>query len=431
MQNMLRAGALCFVAMAVWLFASPALSHELHLPARGRIGPLALFAFAPLGDQPNTCSTDTPAGPFPVVPVGYQPKFNTIAHRFLDDEQGAAQVTPQMYYVLDNIITEAKARISTLPPPASPSDGAYAKSVLKAVDCVLLRHGFVYPGRGLVQLLSDGLGPTLYDVPSELTLLQDGQGHNGRRAKFISGPGPYYVVDCDIASFIYLAVADEMHFPIHLIDIPAHNFVRWDFPNGSFIDFETMDGMVTNDAYYASGWGIPPAFVHKGGVLVSMTEQQALAYHYALVAGAWSWAGNTDMMVEFLSRAIQTDPTRAFSYNNLAWFYAAVPNRPLRNGSLAVQDGTKGAGIFPDGDDLDTLACGFAQAGDFTSAINTEDRASNSGYVPFSSDIKNDQNLFRQKQTCNDPGFGADPLPFRPHTPWPGQVSERMFLRLH
>ena len=82
------------------------------------------------------------------------------------------------------------------------------------------------------------------------------QSHNIRRIKFIDADnsGPFYVVDCDIASFIYLAIAEVMKYPLHLVEIPRHDFVRWEIGPGSSVNFETMDGFETDDAYYKTNW---------------------------------------------------------------------------------------------------------------------------------------------------------------------------------
>jgi tetratricopeptide (TPR) repeat protein len=177
--------------------------------------------------------------------------------------------------------------------------------------------------------------------------------------------------------------------------------------------------------------GIPPKFVHQGGVLSSMTPTEAEAYHDGLVGGAWSWRGNWAKMIESYQLATRKDRTRAFSFNNLAWLYAAAPDLALRNGAEAVKYGKIGANLFPDGDNLDTLGCAYAQNGQFDKAIDAENAALASGYVPFNSGISTDIALFARKETCSDPTFGKDQFPFRPHVPMPTILSERAFFRLH
>jgi len=338
-----------------------------------------------------------------------------------------------MYANLDTLIDEAVASLQVYPANLPPDKAvAFAEDALKKIDCILVRHGFVYPGHGLVQLLSDGLGPTIYNDTSALAELQD-QRHNIRRTAFIKarGAGPFYVVDCDTASFIYLAIAEILNYPLHLVDIPMHDFVRWEIEGGKSINYETMDGAVTDDAYYRKYWGIPNKFVGVGGVLNSMTKEEAFAYHDAAVAVAWSWRGNYSRMTEYYLRSISRDPSRAFAANNLAWYYAAVPKPELRDGEKALQYAEQAVNVFPDGDDLDTLACAYAQLGDFESARMVEAKAMATGYVPFGSNIASDMALFERGRSCNDSGFGVDPQPFRPHQNILRMMTDKELIRFH
>ena len=78
-------------------------------------------------------------------------------------------VTPQMYSVLDRLIDEAVAELPPYPANISVANAkAFAAEQLGKIDCLLLSHGFVYPGKGLVQSLSDGLEPIIHAIPQAL-----------------------------------------------------------------------------------------------------------------------------------------------------------------------------------------------------------------------------------------------------------------------
>jgi hypothetical protein len=247
------------------------------------------------------------------------------------------------------------------------------------------------------------------------------------------GAGPYYVVDCDIASYIFLSIAEVMKYPLHLVEIPQHNFVRWEFSAGSYVDFETMDGVETDDDYYKRKWFIPDEFVGRGGILDTMNDRQTKAYHDTTVAISWSWRGNVTRMIDFYTRSISTDNTHALAINNLAWFYAAAPKTELRDGIKAVDYGKQAAALVPDGDNLDTLACAYAQNGDFAKAAESENAAITAGYTPFNSSLRSDLALFQSvpPRTCNDLGFGKDPAPFRPGQGVARAATDKELLRLH
>jgi hypothetical protein len=392
-------------------------------------GPLAAQEPDPSGAGtqlvPNECQSSEPAAAFAAIPAPYAPRYLTIGHRLLDDELGAGAVTPAMYSILDSLIDEGLATLKPLSDGLSEAQGqAFAIEAMTAIDCLLLRHGFVYPGHGAVALLSDGLEPILYEDPDDLRELHD-QEHNIRRQRFIEarGKGPFYVADCDIAAYLYLAIAEVMKYPVRLVEIPRHNFVRWELGAGQFVDFETMDGAVTSDPNYIANWQIDIGYAGRGGILESMSTQQVLAYHDVTVAISWSWRGDVAKMIDTYERSIATDHSHTLALNNLAWFYAAAPKAEWRDGAKAMRYALQAVEMVADGDNLDTLACAYAQEGAFEKAIETEKAAIEAGYVPFGSDLDGDLALFESvpPQTCSDAGFGKDPTPFRP-----GQAAQRM-----
>lgn len=360
------------------------------------------------------CSAYPYAPSFRTVPARYAPQHHGIGQKFLDLEKGVGPVTPSEYAILDALLDEAKRRLQ--PIPAGLETAAYeafAVNSLKTMDCILVRHGFVYPGVGLVQLLSDGLDPT-YFTGAYYEMLK-GKSHNDGRIAFIEQrkPGPFYVVDCDIASFLYLAMGELMGYPLSMVDMPGHNFIRWKRPDGTFIDFETMDGRETNDDYYIAGWGIPHSFLGTPGVLTTMTPAQLTAYEYFGVGLSYSWKHDYPRTIENYLKAISTDATLNDSANNLSWFYAVNPQIEWRDPEKAVTYGKQSAAIFANGDTLDTLACAYALAGDFTSAIQTEQKAIDIGWTPQNSNLIGDMAALKKHQLCHDPDFGRDTHDFR------------------
>ncbi len=385
----------------------------------------ALLAHEPTSAR--DCAPYAPAPPFADVAATYRPKYHTIAQTLLERERGAGPVTPSEFAILDSLIDEGVSRLRPIPTNLSDRDyDTFAGQALRTIDCVLVRHGFVYPGKGLVQLLSDGLDPTMYPTSTDVQSLLN-SGHNLGRQEFIKAraPGPFYVVDCDIASFIYLGIAEQMSYPLYLVDMPLHNFVRWVRYDGRFIDFETMDGSVTSDAYYVSGWSIPAGFVGVGGILTTMSRPQVIAYADFTSGNALIWKGEYTKAIKKYEDGVSLDSIHSESANQLAWFYSVVPDQRFRNGSKAVHFAQIAAGILPDGDVLDTLACAYGAAGDFPDALTAEDRAVALDYAPEGSDVRGDRNALATGKTCADPTFGKDPKPFRPEHSRSAKLAER------
>jgi hypothetical protein len=99
---------LVWVAAAIALAANSS-AHEI------RSLQIETFAVPDSLYVPNTCPGVAPAAPFPTAPSNYTRKYNTIAHKFLDAEEGAGDVTLQMYFVLDLPIDEAVSKLKPLP----------------------------------------------------------------------------------------------------------------------------------------------------------------------------------------------------------------------------------------------------------------------------------------------------------------------------
>lgn len=75
--------------------------------------------------------------------------------------------------------------------------------------------------------------------------------------------------------------------------------------------------------------------------------------------------------------SLQIDPNDGNARNNLAWIFATYPDDSIRNGRRAVEL-AESASVLPGGDTpivLRTLAAAYAEAGDFSKAIDTEQRA--------------------------------------------------------
>jgi tetratricopeptide (TPR) repeat protein len=331
------------------------------------------------------------------------------------------------------VIDEAKKRLK--PIAAGLDDTAYeafAIESLKTIDCVLVSHGFVYPGIGLVQLLSDGLDPTMFSDPMYYRALLIHR-HNLGRTNFIEQrkPGPYYVVDCDIASYMYLAVAEIMKYPLAMVQMPLHNFIRWLRPSGGYIDFETMDGRETDDGYYQALWGIPQKFLGTLGVLTTMNTPQLLAYEHFGVAISFTWKKDFPHAIAEYEKAISVDASLGDSANNLAWLYAVVPDATYRDGPKAVVYGQEAVAIFPNGDWLDTLACAFGTAGDFPKGVEAENRAIQAAWAPQGSNLEGDLAFLSDKHPCSDPTFGVDAHPFRPSHPTPRKFLNKDANAVH
>ena len=207
--------------------------------------------------------------PISTITDGFHGKYNTIAHELLNDEASASDVTQNMYDFIDAVIDEAKVRITKK--PSYTRDEAI--SMLRTIDEILIGKNVVYPaqldGMGLVDQLSDGLRGRVMN-PTEIDALAK-YSHNERRSDRIRqhASEPFYVNDCDTTSFLYLAIAEVIDLPLYLIELPGHNFIRYEDGATSF-DWETMDARVAPPKYYQQTWRIPQDLIANRIYLASM-----------------------------------------------------------------------------------------------------------------------------------------------------------------
>ncbi len=75
----------------------------------------------------------------------------------------------------------------------------------------------------------------------------------------------------------------------------------------------------------------------------------------------------------WLAQATQSNTADA--YNEYAWFLATSPYAAVRNGSVAVTNARKAVAIDANASYLDTLAAAYAEAGQFSQAQATQERA--------------------------------------------------------
>ncbi|MDO4575320.1 MAG: beta-propeller fold lactonase family protein [Planctomycetia bacterium] len=100
------------------------------------------------------------------------------------------------------------------------------------------------------------------------------------------------------------------------------------------------------------------------------TQVQAELF-YGIRAMFYLMAGKHAESVRDYERALKLDPEDALSLNNLAWILCTSPDDGLRNADRAIELGKKACELtqFQEPGYLSTLAAGYAEKGDFTSAL--------------------------------------------------------------
>lgn len=184
------------------------------------------------------------------------------------------------YALVNDIIKELKEKMNTADPPAYQ---------LQKLDGIIKRH--VACG-GDVALLSKGLG---------------------------SDPA---VLDCDTLSALYLCVAEEMKWPLAMVDAPEHIYVVWDKKDGTKpFYWETTNGTVRSlgprDSHLDRSGFFSQLYANRGLYLSSKNDTQE----------------SNQRGVEEFTKAIALNPK-----SNHAFYNRAVCYLRLKKDDLARKD---------------------------------------------------------------------------------------------
>lgn len=126
-------------------------------------------------------------------------------------------------------------------------------------------------------------------------------------------------LDCDTSSFIVLAVAHEMGWPVHAVRAPGHIFVRWD--DGAGKRFNMDFGNLRDDDAYPKKFEITSKARSDGIYLKSLTRDELISsalMNRAIAQTPADYRATTELLRE----AIRIDPKNIMARSNLLSFYA-------------------------------------------------------------------------------------------------------------
>jgi tetratricopeptide (TPR) repeat protein len=367
-RNVLRIPLLAtFVCLAVGCLGLPKTDGvSLRQPA-----PPAPATDFEIVDPAEAQSPDPAAAPAPR-------KYQTFAHHVLDIDAAEAPVPPARYAMLDDIIDDVKARVTYDPTLKDPeAQRRQAGLILDTVDDVLTDHNFLYPpGDYDVTSLRSALAPQTYDRDTLERLLRvDVNRRRKAHARAHAGE-PFYIIDCDISSFIYIGVADALGFDLRLVDLPDHMFVRWELPDGSHLNWDTNDAAVVPDEEYASDYNLGKQLRGQRVYLSSMTRREAEGFAYYLRATRFELRDQEERAIADLEKARELYPQSTQARSELAWLYATVPGVDAARRKAAIDLAKSAVDLEPKvGDFWDSLAAAHAANGDFKRAVACASRA--------------------------------------------------------
>jgi tetratricopeptide (TPR) repeat protein len=121
------------------------------------------------------------------------------------------------------------------------------------------------------------------------------------------------VLDCDTSSFAVQAIAHELNWPVYLVNVPEHMFVRWD--DGKY-RFNMDGGHVWPDEFYQEAGNISSKSIKNGVYLKNLTSDETLAQYLAVRGLAKEGLGNLEGAIADYTEAIKLDPNYCLARNN-------------------------------------------------------------------------------------------------------------------
>jgi Flp pilus assembly protein TadD len=116
------------------------------------------------------------------------------------------------------------------------------------------------------------------------------------------------------------------------------------------------------------------ATIHLSAVLKLEPHE---ASDYGRLGDALGMLGRTEEAVTQYLEALRLAPDSTVSLNNLAWIRATSSKENFRNGPEAVKLASRAAELqtYPDAEAMDVQAAAYAEAGNFSAAVSTEEKA--------------------------------------------------------
>jgi len=223
----------------------------------------------------------------------------TIAHEFLDLEKdfGAGR---EDYAVIDRLINKSIAVVGTRKSYSTDE----AVQALRSIDSLIRAEGFTFKNN---LLLGKGL---------ELK-----------------------TIDCDNYAALYIAIAEVLKIPIVPVYAPNHSFIRFCFDDGTYLNWETTQGMPRPDSYYIKSLRIPEESMRSGVYMKILTRREFTAVEYNNIGAYLMSMRKFSDAVPYFSAAIQLYPLFSSAYHNRGTSYYAMKRLGEALADLRKADG--------------------------------------------------------------------------------------------
>jgi tetratricopeptide (TPR) repeat protein len=126
-------------------------------------------------------------------------------------------------------------------------------------------------------------------------------------------------INCNGYSTIYYSIGQLLNLPIKLVNAPSHVFCRWQFTDGTCLNWETTNGgRELRDDNYVNELHIHPKPIKDGIFLSNLSEIDIIANWHLLHGRYWNSKGNHNKALICYKEAIKLSPLMAEAYHNMA-----------------------------------------------------------------------------------------------------------------
>lgn len=134
----------------------------------------------------------------------------------------------------------------------------------------------------------------------------------------------FYKSDCFSKSILFVSIGETLGLPIHAVLAPSHVFVRWQFPDGSYVNWETTSNQSFPDSFYMKNRKISADAVKNGAYLKSLNSKETIGIIYDNVSRYFFEQKSYDRVLYFLDKALENNPQQVSAYNNKGIIYGKM-----------------------------------------------------------------------------------------------------------
>lgn len=291
-------------------------------------------------------------------------QWRTIGHDILEEDHRVDYVPNMIFQRLDFIITQVLNKVSI----GKVNTVNQAKAILEQIEIVITSTDFVCSvPYFLIHSFSQGL------YPRELVENVIQSPENKERLWHIipNKNRQFSHVDCDLSSLLYLSIGEVLQIPLFMVEVPRHNFIRWRLNNDSYLNWDTNWGYSKyTDDLYANHYGVKQEHINNCTYLVDLSIEEVKGYFCFIRGITFHRKRSFQNAINEYQTSISKYKRSPLARNNIAWLFVSVREvQKMISRGDALQYAIEACEIYRVANNIGTLACVYAEQGDFQNAI--------------------------------------------------------------